>query len=671
MAYIFKRYEEISGQMINYSKSSVIFGMKIPEAKRRRLQRILGIVNVGGGGKYLGLPEQFGRKKVEMFEYIVKRVKERTEGWSTKFLSPAGKEILIKSIAMALPVYSMNCFMLPHTICDEIQSVLTTFWWGKEKGKRKIPWVAWERMTLPKKEGGLGFKDLHNFNRALLAKQAWRIMTNPHSLLARLYKGMYHPHHSFLQAGTGNRVSFGWRSIQQGKELLQQGLRVRIGNGQNTRIWSDPWLPTLPPRPASGPILDVNMTVSDLWKEGRREWDPVVFEGVLNPEDQQLASSLFLSKHSDKDSYEWAYTKNAKYSVKSGYWVATHVNIHEDEVIQPPQGSIDLKEKLWKLQITPKIRHFLWRGLSGALATATQLRTRTIPADPICQKCCQEEETVNHILFTCPFANAVWRHVYSLVGQIRFSYSLEDNLRRLLLRATHPSLNTSQRLAPFWIMWRLWKSRNDFLFQKIIRSPQIEANKGVHEANEWIEANSNDEATRIDQTSQNRVTDRGSQWQPPPSGWLKCNFDSGFMQGRTFTNTGWIIRDSDGKVILSGCAKLQSATTPLQAEALGFLHVLHVVWAHGMRQICFEGDNKELISIINKCEDHSSIGSLLYDIRHWMAKLPLSSLDHINRERNSAADKMAQHTLTISSLYHLYYVPPPCLIPHLYKPYTI
>ncbi|CAL9232629.1 unnamed protein product [Arabidopsis halleri] len=425
-------------------------------------------------------------------------------------------------------------------------------------------------------------------------------MTNPHSLLARLYKGMYHPHHSFLHAGTGNRVSFGWRSIQQGKELLQQGLRVRIGNGQNTRIWSDPWLPTLPPRPASGPILDVNMTVADLWKEGKREWDPVVFEGI-----------------------------------------------------------------------TPKIRHFLWRGLSGALATATQLRTRTIPADPVCQKCCQEEETVNHILFTCPFANAVWRHVYSLVGQIRFSFSLEDNLRRLLLRATHPSLNTSQRLVPFWIMWRLWKSRNDFLFQKLIRSPQIEANKGVHEANEWIEANSNDEATRIDQTSQNRVTDRGSQWQPPPSGWLKCNFDSGFMQGRTFTNTGWIIRDSDGKVILSGCAKLQSAKTPLQAEALGFLHVLHVVWAHGMRQICFEGDNKELISIINHCEDHSSIGSLLYDIRHWMAKLPLSSLDHINRERNSAADKMAQHTLTISSLYHLYSVPPLCLIPHLYKPYTI
>lgn len=200
MALIFKTYEEASGQMINYNKSSIIFGMKIPEHKRQRIKRILGIEKVGGGGKYLGLPEQFGRKKVELFSYIVKRVKERTEGWSTKFLSPAGKEILIKSVAMALPAYSMNCFLLPITICNEINSVLSAFWWGKENGRGKIPWVSWARMSLPKKEGGLGFKYLHHFNKALLAKQAWRLLKYPNSLIARLYKGLYHPNSSYLKA---------------------------------------------------------------------------------------------------------------------------------------------------------------------------------------------------------------------------------------------------------------------------------------------------------------------------------------------------------------------------------------------------------------------------------------------------------------------------------------
>ncbi|XP_019095594.1 PREDICTED: uncharacterized protein LOC109130474 [Camelina sativa] len=262
MATIFQKYEEISGQKVNYDKSLIIFGLKI-----QRLQRHLKIYNVGGGGKYLGLPEQFGRKNVEMFQYIVDRVKERTEGWSFKYLSPARKEILIKSVALALPVYSMNCFLLPLSICEEIQSVLATFWWGKEKGRRQLPWVAWDKMTLPKSEGGLGFKELHEFNRSLLAKQAWRIMNNPQSLLARLYKGMYHPNSSYLQTVIGPRSSYNWKSIQYGKELLQVGLQVKIGNCQTTKIWEDPWLPTLPPRPASRPVIDASWTVSDLWWE--------------------------------------------------------------------------------------------------------------------------------------------------------------------------------------------------------------------------------------------------------------------------------------------------------------------------------------------------------------------------------------------------------------------
>ncbi|XP_019087263.1 PREDICTED: uncharacterized protein LOC109127207 [Camelina sativa] len=295
MATLFQQYEDASGQKINFEKSSVIFGLKTPEWKRQRSQQILGISRVGGGGKYLGLPEQFGRKKVELFEHVVKKVKERTEGWSTKYLSPAGKEILIKAVALAFPVYSMNCFMLPSTICDEITSIVSAFWWGKENGRRKIPWVAWDRMTLPKKEGGLGFKDLHTFNGALLAKQAWRILMNPNSLLARIYKGMYYPRTTFMKSTAGHYASYGWKSIQEGKALLSQGLRVRLGNGRNTSIWDDPWLPTLPPRPAAGPMIVPHMKVSDLWKENSREWDPVTFEGVLTPEDQQIVSELYLS----------------------------------------------------------------------------------------------------------------------------------------------------------------------------------------------------------------------------------------------------------------------------------------------------------------------------------------------------------------------------------------
>lgn len=133
--------------------------------------RILQISRIEGGGKYLGLPEQFGRKKKEMFHYIHGKIKKKLEGWQTKFLTPAGKETLIKAIAYAMPVYFMNVFQLPKELCSEIDSMIATFWWGSTPEKRKISWVVGKKLITTKNNGGLGFRNLHIFNQALLANQ--------------------------------------------------------------------------------------------------------------------------------------------------------------------------------------------------------------------------------------------------------------------------------------------------------------------------------------------------------------------------------------------------------------------------------------------------------------------------------------------------------------------
>jgi len=68
------------------AKSLITFGSKVNGIIQNRLKRLLGIQSQGGGGKYLGLPEQFGPKKTEMFNYIIERVKKRTSSWSVKHL---------------------------------------------------------------------------------------------------------------------------------------------------------------------------------------------------------------------------------------------------------------------------------------------------------------------------------------------------------------------------------------------------------------------------------------------------------------------------------------------------------------------------------------------------------------------------------------------------------
>ena len=142
---VFDIYEKCSGQKINQDKSVITFGSKVHGSKQDSLKHILGISNHGGDGKYLGLPEQFGWKKKEMFSTVVQRVKQRTSHWSTKFLSPAGKEVMIKSVAVSTPIYSMSHFKLPVATTQEIDAILMRFWWGKNDLKG-LPWVAWKKL---------------------------------------------------------------------------------------------------------------------------------------------------------------------------------------------------------------------------------------------------------------------------------------------------------------------------------------------------------------------------------------------------------------------------------------------------------------------------------------------------------------------------------------------
>ena len=110
---ILKKYEVVSGQLINFDKSSIQFGHKIEESARQELRDILGIQNFGGMGSYLGLPKNLGGSKIQVFSFVHDRLNNRINGWTFRLFTKRRKEVIIKSVVTALPNHVMSCYRLP------------------------------------------------------------------------------------------------------------------------------------------------------------------------------------------------------------------------------------------------------------------------------------------------------------------------------------------------------------------------------------------------------------------------------------------------------------------------------------------------------------------------------------------------------------------------------
>lgn len=86
---------------------------------------------------YLGLPESFEGSKVSIMSFLKERIVQKIDGWQNKFLSARGKEVLLKVVALALSTYTMTCFLLPKTICKQVVSLLSNFWWQNNKDQEE------------------------------------------------------------------------------------------------------------------------------------------------------------------------------------------------------------------------------------------------------------------------------------------------------------------------------------------------------------------------------------------------------------------------------------------------------------------------------------------------------------------------------------------------------
>uniref|UniRef100_A0A803QN76 Reverse transcriptase domain-containing protein n=1 Tax=Cannabis sativa TaxID=3483 RepID=A0A803QN76_CANSA len=168
---VLEKYENLSGQCINFEKTEMYVGCKIDISMAENIAAHLGVSLVKNHTKYLGMPSFVGRNKKQVFGNIRDKVEAKLQGWKMGLFSQARKEILIKAVIQAIPCYIMSCFRITKGILKEIESMIARFWWGSTSNKHKLHWGSWKKLCRLKEQGGISFRDLEDFNQVMLAKQ--------------------------------------------------------------------------------------------------------------------------------------------------------------------------------------------------------------------------------------------------------------------------------------------------------------------------------------------------------------------------------------------------------------------------------------------------------------------------------------------------------------------
>lgn len=112
------------GQLINPAKCSIMFNPKGNSDEQVEVASLLDVQTTAFDAKYLGLPTAGGKLKRNKFLSIKEKLSKRLTDYSEKCLSTGAKEVLIKSVAQALPTYVMSVFQLPLTLCDELTGLI-------------------------------------------------------------------------------------------------------------------------------------------------------------------------------------------------------------------------------------------------------------------------------------------------------------------------------------------------------------------------------------------------------------------------------------------------------------------------------------------------------------------------------------------------------------------
>lgn len=381
-------------QVINPTKSSIWFSPNTPQSNINEAVSVLGFLPSSNLGSYLGFPLSFSGRNSD-FNFIVERVENRISSWKSKYLSPIGKSVLIKSVCFAILAYFMQCLPFPKGICAKFDKIFRKFFWSSINNDHKLHLVSWDKITKRTNDGGLGIFKTYERSIAFNSKMVWRTKSETHLPWVQICLRKLHLK-SFANSPIG-------KCLSRGYDICSRGLRHVIHSGVNTNFWFDPWVPQGTFRSIiHGPIPrhQASNSVSDFVGNGSVwDWSNISFvwpSDLLN----SLESIPRNFGERREDSVSWIFNSNGQFSLKSAYNIAI-----SSQFPTVNSGAGSSSSWIRKAQCPPRLKFFIWLNWHNSLPSNFSLASRGIAVNPVCPMCGAQPETLQHLFLDCYFAS--------------------------------------------------------------------------------------------------------------------------------------------------------------------------------------------------------------------------------------------------------------------------
>ncbi|XP_021845160.2 uncharacterized protein [Spinacia oleracea] len=170
----FLKFSIVSGLEANMNKSNIYFG-GVSTSEKGYILDTAEIVEGSLPFRYLEVPLSSKKLNYHQCKPLVDKILARAKVWSAKFLSYAGRLILIKTILFGMHTFWCQIFILPKRIIKEVEAFCRIFLWTGDTVNSKKALVAWERLYMPRSSGGRNVKNISLWNKVAIGKLLWAL----------------------------------------------------------------------------------------------------------------------------------------------------------------------------------------------------------------------------------------------------------------------------------------------------------------------------------------------------------------------------------------------------------------------------------------------------------------------------------------------------------------